>query len=188
MAEPTTTPFDDAARVRAARRAYERGRWRWSTARSLEVLPIALSALILGADPSVTVALAGALFAACTLGGWWRRDVGRGAVAGAWVGLAPILIGGGMLFVDGGLTEAQCAAFCLTGSVCLGALAGLTLARRAAGASNGLAYAAAATLSALGAASLGCAAIGFGTIFGLGLSLILVGAPAYWGLQRAPAG
>ncbi|MEO1229843.1 MAG: hypothetical protein AAFZ18_13125 [Myxococcota bacterium] len=167
--------------VLEARRALEKGRWRWAAENSLEIVPLASSALIVGAAPWGTAAVVTALYIFSTVGGWWRSEVTRGAVSGSWLGLAPLLLAGGLRFGGPSLSTLSCYLFCSSGAFALGLVGGVLLGRRSAGRPL---HAASAFVAALSAASLGCFAVGFGTLFGLATGLVLAGLPTYLWISR----
>lgn len=167
---------NDASLEGATRRAMERGRWRWAAAHSLELIPLVSSALLVGAPPLTTATAVLAMYTLAVVGGWWRSDVARGAVSGSWLGLAPLVLAGGIRMGRPALSELDCYLFCSSGAFALGLLAGAVLGRRSRGRPL---YAGAALVTALGAASLGCFALGFGAIHGLAVGLLLAGLPTF---------
>jgi len=165
----------DFALRRAARLAYERGRFEGALWRSAAATALAMPAfLVCNRTPVAAVCLLGlglVLFAARIVG----KDYDRGARAGALAGVLPCLLPAAVRALDPELCASMFhngAWFCGIG----GAAAGVILGLRSR-ASHGPAFWAGA-LAALGfAASLGCLPVGAAGFAGLLLGVIAGGAP-----------
>ncbi len=162
-----------------SRRAYEWGRARWAAARALLAFPIAFTLLAVHTPWASVLLLASFLFAATLVLGWWRSAAGRGAVAGMFVGLIPVAVGLGMRAMPA-MSQAQCYLFCTSTSLVLGSVAGFVLGRMAAQDAKLAPYfGSAALFTAASAMTVGCIALGFGSLAGLGIGMVGVGLPAY---------
>ncbi len=164
----------------AVRRAYELKRLRWAFKRAAVVVPLGLSALFLSAPPSQVFGATACLFVLATLLGFWRTNLGLGAVSGAWVALIPVLVGLGMKGLNGPMSQAACYAFCLTGTFGLALIAGFFLSKRALQSKKqSHQFVLAATASATVSIVVGCSTLGFGSVFGLMVGLLVSGVPVY---------
>ncbi len=173
----------------SARRAYERARLQQAVARAAWVAPAGLAAFVVGSGPQVAWGMSLGLFAMTAIGGWWRTDLGRGALAGAAVIFIPVLLSGFMQTMGTTMTPSQCIQFCSWGAAGLGGLAGHLLGRTAGWRyqEDGYWFGGAALASSAVAMSVGCTALGFGSLFGLTAGLVAVGLPSFVWAARAEA-
>ena len=167
--------------TRAARLAYEKGRLLSAVRRAAVVLPAGLAAYACGTPAPNAAAMAGILFVLMAIGGWWRTDLARGGLAGAAIIFIPMVLGVFMRAGSGILSEAQCAHFCLYGAGILGGGAGYWLGNAAGLRSreDGAWFTVAALMSASLSMTVGCTALGFGSLSGLALGLLAVGVPSF---------
>ena len=177
-----------ASARRAARWAYERERIVDALARAVMIVPAGVAAWLAGATWTDSVTTSIALAALTAIGGWWRTELGRGAIAGASIIAIPMLLSMTMKVAGSAMTPSQCHVFCLYGAAVLGCGAGSTLGYATAQRSRAdrLWFAGSAAATAAFAATIGCSALGFGSILGLGLGLTVTALPAY-ALGRATA-
>ena len=176
----------DSARS-AARRAYERDRLFTAIIRATAILPAGLAVYITGASFVTSVSTSLVMFLYGVFGGWWRTDLGRGAVAGAATIVIPMVLSVYMQTVGCAMTPAECASFCFYGSAILGCAAGYFLGEAAAVRSrkNGFWFAGATVTTATFAVVVGCTTLGFGSTFGLTFGLLLVGVPTFAWVRAA---
>ncbi len=169
--------MDERKLERQVRRAYEYGRLAWAFRQAMIVVPIGLSWLVGGASVPRGGVASFALITFIVVSGYFRSALGRGAAAGAWVGLAPTILSLAMRSPDS-MLEADRYLFCVSGSVVLGAVAGVWLGIRAAHA-GGHGFAAAAIASAILSVAAGRWALDIGSIFGFYAGALLLGVPIY---------
>ena len=170
----------DSAR-QAALRAYEYGRARHAVQRATLVLPAGVAAYWLGAAVGTAIATSVLLFMFAAVGGWWRSELGRGALAGTGTLLIPTCLACFLRTAGSSLPPGTCNIVCFYGAGLLGGVAGYML-----GWSAGLRlrdqggwFGAAALVSAAFSMAIGCTALGFGSLFGLSAGLLLVGVPTF---------
>lgn len=171
--------MDDARR--AARWAYEKGRMADAVVRAGASVPVALALYLTGATPSLAAQSGLAMFGFAAVGGWWRTDLGRGAVAGAATVMIPMVLSVYMETLGCAMSPSECATFCLYGSATLGCVAGYLLGQAAALRSrkDGFWFLGATVTTATLAVTVGCGIVGFGSTFGLAIGLLLVGVPTF---------
>lgn len=177
--------MDDSARRRKLRRAYERGRLRWAMVRGGLAWPVSLSLLLIGVSIPVVLGVGGLLWSTIAFAAWWKSAAGRGALAGAYMGILPVGVGLVMNSWPWPMTELECWWFCSLSSSISGAIAGGWLVRSAAAQSDlRYVYAIASTVTGLMSVVIGCTTIGFGSLAGFTVGAFAVGLPTVAWLNR----
>ena len=169
-----------AARAEALR-AYERGRALHAAQTALWMLPIGFVAYGLGAHPLTAALTALFLYALAAIGGWWRSDIARGALSGGAVIAIPAALSVLMKTLGPSMSPGQCTVLCLYGACGLGGIAGYLIGQTAGRRSrdHGLGFGAAAVVAASFSMTVGCTALGFGSLAGLTMGLVSIGLPTF---------
>ncbi|MBT9557314.1 MAG: hypothetical protein IV100_14840 [Myxococcales bacterium] len=155
------------------RAAYERGRRRLALVRSVWAVPFGVFALlVLGAPTGLTALITLALAAVFAFTQNAGRSVGRGGRVGLLFGLVPLIspwfVQSTHLCCVGGACSTNCMQMCALG----GLLAGVGLALLARRDPSPPRYAAGGGLVMLAASGLGCAALEWGGLLGVGAGLV----------------
>ncbi len=165
-----------------ARRAYERGRWRYALAGFAPILLVPVLVLCVDGFTLRTIALGLLLFGVGTVLLWYGRDAGRGVLPGVLAGLIPFaaaLCAPHMHMCMGPSCMSVCLAACAGGGAIAGAVLGLLWrgSRR-----SRLALAVAAAMSVT-TGTLGCACVGYGGVLGMAAGFAVGMLP--WVARRA---
>lgn len=172
----------------AVRRAYELSRARMAIGKSTVGLPAGLAAYAAGTGIELAALFAVGLAVVTAVAGWWRNDAGEGASAGTAVIAIPVVLGMYMRTLGRSMSPEECAVFCLYGAALMGGIAGYLLGR-AAGTrpvARAIRFGFAATTTSVFSMTVGCSAVGFGSLFGLAVGLLLVGVPSFaWARAHA---
>lgn len=159
------------------KRAYERGRLRWSATAGAIVLPMIALSLHAGAKPTWAIVTGTVLLVLAVGFRWYGRTWGRAVLPGLLAGSAPLLLP--LLLRTGGhcCFGGACVSVCLLGCIGGGVLAGAAIGVASVGEQDRVGFLGAATLLAALTGTLGCAVVGLSGMAGMIVAVLATSMP-----------